>query len=88
MKKEKEYHPCSKEKGFCVSLERVTQPDGHQKGLSFFNVFNHETETIKILTLGIIYRENQRDRGILLNYCPFCGEDLRPFREEHTKEVK
>ena len=56
---EKEYHPCSKEKGFCISLESVTQPDGHHKGLSFLYVCNHKIETIEFPTIGVVCRKNR-----------------------------
>ena len=59
MTEKQEYHPCSKEKGFCVSLERVTQPDSISKGLSFFSLFNYETT--KRVTLGVVYKESPHD---------------------------
>jgi hypothetical protein len=81
----KEYHKCGKEKGFCPTLEKFTQPgDGKAKGLSYFTVL--DIDTLKILTLGIVYREKAGANGIMLNYCPFCGEDLRPFRKDHCKQ--
>ena len=86
MKKE-EYHECSVEKGFCPTLEKFTQAgEGKPKGLAFFNVI--DINTLQIKTLGVIYREKPKDNGILLNYCPFCGKDLRPFRADSMKKEK
>lgn len=96
----KEYHPCSKEKGFCVSLDRVAQPagDGRPKGLSYFAIVKMgqlEQKKVSMNKLfeivGVVYRIKAGDNGVLLNHCPFCGEDLRPFREgvfEKAGEVK
>ena len=84
--KEKKHSSCSKEKGFCVSLQRITQSDGEPKGLSLFKVMNFEN--LKIIVLGVIYRKKSRDSGVLLNYCPFCGNDLRPFRDGYVKKIE
>jgi len=83
---EKEYHKCSVEKGFCKILEMYTQPTGKHKGLSFYNILCTIENTIGIKTIGVICRKKQRDNGIFLNYCPFCGEDLEPFRKDHVKQ--
>jgi hypothetical protein len=84
MEKDNEYHVCSKEKGYCRTLEKYCQPSGHVKGMSFFDVLNRERK--KIITKGVVYRENSRDNGILFNFCPFCGADLRPFRGEDIQK--
>jgi hypothetical protein len=85
MKNKEEYHKCSKEKGFCPTLEDFTQADSHVKGLSWFNIFDHENGSTKIKTIGVVYKRKVSDNGIMLNYCPFCGKDLRPFRADHVK---
>jgi hypothetical protein len=79
MEKENECLVCSKEKGFCRTLEKYCQTDGYVKGMSFFNVLNMERKGI--ITKGVVYRKYPRDNGILFNFCPFCGKSLRPFRE-------
>ena len=83
---EKKYHPCSK-KGFCISLKRVTQAsmNGEPKGLSFITVMT-KGAVIGFETIGVVYRMKNKDNGTLLNYCPFCGEDLRPLREGYFKK--
>ncbi len=30
---------------------------------------------------GVYYKRLERDKGVMLNYCPFCGADLRPMHE-------
>jgi hypothetical protein len=89
--KENEYHKCSKEKGFCSTLKTVAQPpaNGNPKGLSYYAVFDMTMLDRKQVSLeeaasiiGVVYREKAGAKGIMLNYCPFCGEDLRQFREK------
>jgi hypothetical protein len=86
MKNKEEYHKCNVKEGFCPTLEQFTQSDRHTKGFSWFNIFDHENGTTKIKTIGVVYKENTKSNGILLNYCPFCGEDLHPFRAEYVKK--
>jgi len=95
-KKSDYYHPCNKEKGYCVSLKNVTQPRGNYKGLSWFvilpnlnDLLNRQQFSIEkeAKTIGVVYKEKAQDNGVMLNYCPFCGSDLRPFRDDYlTKE--
>ena len=91
-----EYHKCSTEKGFCQILEDFTQPNGKSKGLSWFNILPNINELLKrpqfsiaeeSKTIGVVYKRNAGDNGIMLKFCPFCGEDLRPFRKGYTKEI-
>jgi hypothetical protein len=90
--KQKEYHECSVEKGFCPTLEKFTQSDRHTKGLSWFTVMpssfldRKSFSLNELKTIGVIYKENAKSNGIMLNYCPFCGKDLRPFRTDYVKK--
>jgi len=88
---EKEYHKCSREKGFCPTLEDLAQPcgNGSPKGLSFYAVFDmamldREQVSLEEATsvIGVVYREKAGDRGVMLNYCPWCGQRLLPPKEE------
>jgi len=91
MKEGKEYHKCGKGKGFCSTLEKVTQADTHVKGLSWYNIMpssfleRKSFSLNELVTIGVVYKEKANDNGIILNYCPFCGEDLRQFRKDYTK---
>ena len=91
--KKTEYHKCDKDKGFCPALEMFTQPaaEGQPKGLSFYAAFDMNMLDQKQVPLekaasviGVVYRRKTGDKGVILNYCPFCGEDLEPFRKKHT----
>jgi hypothetical protein len=30
---------------------------------------------------GVFYKKDKNDRGLMLNYCPFCGSRIDWFRE-------
>jgi len=85
--KEQEYYPCIKEKDFCMTLKKHIQTNGMPKGLSYFTIMT-KPPNIEFKTIGVVYREKPKDNGILINYCPFCGNDLRPFREEYVKSAE
>lgn len=57
--------------------------NSHTKGLSL--VVSTSMKTGKHRVLGVAYRRNAKDRGLLLNYCPFCGKDIR-WHEHHYEE--
>jgi len=40
----------------------------------------------ELKTIGVVYRRKPTDNGIMFNYCPFCGKDLRPFRADYVKK--
>ena len=95
MKKNSEYHKCDIEKGFCQTMEMFVQNDNHKKGLSWYGILPNLDDLLnrkqfsiskEIKTIGIVYKRDSKDNGIILNYCPFCGEDLRPFRKDYVKK--
>lgn len=53
------------------------------KGFSATEVINLETS--KTRSIGIKYKTSAKDRGLMLNFCPWCGGDIQ-YRE--TKAVK
>jgi len=40
----------------------------------------------ELKTIGVVYKENAKSNGIMFNYCPFCGKDLRQFRADYAKK--
>ena len=72
----------------CGTMEqRLT--DGHKAGFFVLVLFNMKTE--KDVVKGIAYKQNARDNGLMLNYCPWCGtklmEDGKPVYLEETTAV-
>lgn len=83
-----------KKNGFfdwCTGMKKCLEPmanEGH-KGLIQVNLSN--LETMKTTCLGVKYKLNAQDKGLLLNICPWCGEkiinghNLRPTDQDKKK---
>lgn len=62
---------CS-ETNMCDFLsERITGLASGGKG--FNALYSLETESKKQYFVGVVYRLNKKDKGLMLNFCPFCG---------------
>lgn len=82
----KEWHPCDKEKGFCASLaSRVKHPNDGGYGLVMLITLNTSDKRVKEELKGVLYKTECKDRGLMLNHCPFCGAKIDWWR--NTKEV-
>ena len=74
-----EYKKCSKENGFCQTLNSMVQPAGsHKKGLVAIETINLEDGVWKLI--GCAYKEDHNDRGVMLNTCPWCSESIEWFK--------
>jgi hypothetical protein len=63
--------------GFCSTLlERFSD---NKRGLTSVTTINLKTGESK--TIGVRYCLNAKDNGLMLNFCPWCGEDIQFFRE-------
>lgn len=63
----------------CAAMESVIQnnPFGSvvdAKGLSTFKPYN--SKTCEFRFAAIIYKTKAKDKGLALNFCPFCGAKL------------
>lgn len=74
------YEPAAHHRFIIKHLEALA--DGHQKGLSLMHVVNFETG--QDCSPILVYKTAARDKGIALNFCPFCGSPLN--LDYQTKE--
>jgi exosome complex RNA-binding protein Csl4 len=69
-------HPvlkCDGSKVFCQSLsDRLG--DGHSKGLNYLDILNFRTG--EHLDPIISYKVAANDKGVVINFCPFCGSEI------------
>jgi hypothetical protein len=64
-------------KGNKLSLcQSLSERLGNSKGFVNIRVINVKTGIER--ELGIAYKINAKDRGLLINFCPFCGGDIVP----------
>jgi hypothetical protein len=68
-----EYKPCDGVAVICPTL-RKRLGNGHQKGFNQLLMMNFSTGEEGPPLLA--YKSTATDRGIILNYCPFCGQRL------------
>lgn len=65
---------------FCTPLnERLQSYADAHKGLILLEVVNLKSHSCQVA--GAMYRSSRSDKGILLNYCPFCGEWIDGLRK-------
>lgn len=64
-------HICTDD-GWCDALrERLEMENSNKKGMTPLRLTN--TKTWESRTVGVAYRMSAKDRGLLFNFCPYCG---------------
>jgi hypothetical protein len=64
----------------CETMNAALQDDPHRAGLSVLVLTNLKSGASRVA--GITSKKSAADHGILLNFCPWCREDLRPLLDE------
>lgn len=65
---------CTKKSDCEAMANRITEGGAGFEHVTLFNI-----STSKARYIGIRYRKNRKDRGIMLNFCPWCGGNLQFF---------
>ena len=70
---------------FCESLsDRLNESNARGKGLSTYETFDMERDVYTMQ--GVVYKTSQKDKGLMLNHCPWCGESLKWWSVEPKVE--
>lgn len=70
-----ELHPCER-------LQEHSQLHGNcPKGLSYLVPRHLNVPGWPGFTAGVVYRNKHNAVGLMINYCPWCGVDIRPCQE-------
>lgn len=64
----------------CCSILSSKIEDANHKDFVFIHATNIMTSEKRLL--GVVYKTSVRDPGIMLNFCPFCGERIDWFNKE------
>lgn len=79
----KQSGPCRIENGVVYGCEAMTeycQPAGsHSKGMEWLQLTNFTTMERRIA--GVVYKDRPSSSGILLNVCPWCGQEINATEE-------
>ena len=64
---------------WCDSMDTrlADRPNANAKGLTIIRVVGLKTHKTRII--GVAYKRGAADRGLMLNFCPWCGADLGPM---------
>lgn len=65
-----------KDVGMCAAMTKYIQHEGRPKGLRLNVLTNFKTNKRRVAY--ITYHESAKDDGVVLNLCPWCGENLIP----------
>lgn len=72
-----EIQRCS-ESTLCEAMERATFGNQGCKGLSVANTLNLQSGNFRML--GVVYKSSAKDKGLLLNVCPWCRGEPGYFK--------
>jgi hypothetical protein len=72
----KRKHPCT-EKTWCSTLSERFSHD-RRAGFHVLEVVDVEKlgATMETRVVGVYYKESAKDKGMMLNFCPFCGTKI------------
>lgn len=68
-------------KSYCPAMESRLGPE-HQKGLTTVSVV--DLKTLRTRRVLVVYKRTARDRGLVLNHCPWCGAPIYRHKKEKS----
>lgn len=77
--------PCSKTRT-CAGMDFALSQTKGRTGIGFENIL--DLRTGRFSPLGYLYRGNAKDKGIVLNLCPWCGTDFAKLWPARRKSFK
>lgn len=63
----------------CNALDSRIEGANYETTKGFCSVHVINTKTGKTRFFGVAYKERKADKGVMLNYCPFCGQKPGTF---------
>jgi hypothetical protein len=85
-----EYHKCDR-KSYCKTMLDRSESVGNAKsGLIRMSAMDMSgtVGNASIIPIGITHKINTKDRGLMLNNCPWCGNSIDFFRRDQAEEPK
>lgn len=73
---------------YCVAMSKYADDDETKhRGIHSLEITSSLEELQKTgvqngKLIGVYYKKNKADSGILFNYCPWCGQDLKSWRDD------
>lgn len=65
---------------YCGLLDQRLEAfaNASRKGLVLVQFSRFTDDGVTTRNVGIAHKEGPRDGGLMLNFCPWCGADIRP----------
>jgi len=75
-----DYKPCDpRAMRLCPTLDARTHAEANTRRAGFDVLVTSQLgERIRDTWRGVVFRMSAKDVGLMVNFCPFCGTDLRP----------
>lgn len=64
----------------CKALESLVEGANFETSKGFCTVHVVNIATNKTRLFGVGYKTRKTDKGVMLNYCPFCGQHPGEFQ--------
>lgn len=78
---------CKLGETWCDAMtERLEDMANSRKGLTTIVLTSRTTGNERLA--GIAHRKNAKDRGLMLNYCPWCGEPIEESAIDYEAKKK
>lgn len=71
--------PCSVD-NICPALDSRIEGANFETSKGFCTIHLVNTTTGTTRFFGVAYKERKADKGVMLNYCPFCGQHPGEFK--------
>ena len=52
-----------------------------ESGAGFYKI--EQVQRQEVVTIAVLYKTNTKDRGLMLNICPWCEAQIDHLNEEH-----
>jgi hypothetical protein len=78
--------PTCNEEGLCSLFEFILAEvkNANEKGLTYLEYTNDDDEVTR---RGVAYKLSAMDTGLVLNYCPVCGADLKAVKHHPSSDI-
>lgn len=63
----------------CNALDSLIEGANFETSKGFCTVHVINTSSDKIRLFGVAYKRRKADKGVMLNFCPFCGQKPGTF---------
>lgn len=68
--------PCTGPSTYCKLLNDSIEAEANAHRKGFVQIVATNVNTHEDRVIGVAFKRSSRDRGVMINHCPWCGADL------------